>query len=155
MISKRENSLNIHIIGVTAFKCHTDLFSPFLSPHLRLFDAYHTLVFLSFCIYRTCTSYPLHMSHLSLIIIITISLFHLRGKYHSFITPVLFWVFKYPFVIILHYFITPVIFVPLLVLLAKLPNCCIVLLFIYRTVYQDTHISHLALCFHSNISLCK
>ena len=38
----RENSLNIHIIGVTAFKCVTDLFSPFLSPHLRLFDAYHT-----------------------------------------------------------------------------------------------------------------
>jgi hypothetical protein len=48
------------------------------------------------------------MSHLSLIIIFTIRLFHLRGKYHSFITPVLFWVFKYPFVIILHYFITPV-----------------------------------------------
>ena len=105
----------------------------------------------------------LHLSHLNQLSPSYVTLIADYYIYHSSVSPAR----KIPFVYhtcpvlilsfcyILHYFITPVIFVPLLVLLAKSPNCCIVLLFIYRTVYQDTHISHLALCFHSNISLCE
>ncbi len=38
----------IHTLGVMESKCHTGFFPPFVSLHLRLFDAYHTSDFLTF-----------------------------------------------------------------------------------------------------------
>ena len=60
------------------FKYHTGFFSPFVSLHLRLFDAYHTSDFLTFYLYHTYTISALYISHLSPKDIFTIHLLHPR-----------------------------------------------------------------------------
>jgi len=130
----REIRWNIHIILVAAFIYHTGYFFPFISLHLRLFNAYHTWVFLTFYLYHTCTSCAIHISHLTPKFIVSIHLFHLRGKYPSFVTPALFWVLKY---FTLWY--TPLLYhtchlYHFTCLLAESPNCSFVWLLRYRTM---------------------